>query len=128
MDEVRDEGYQDAFKLYGASPKSLQWYTYRSAALRFRELITDVPIENKSILDVGCGMGDLLPFLYAKSPDFRYLGVDVSEDFINIAKKRYEGHEFMVADPFKKDLGRTFDIVLLSGVLNIKVPNYVEER
>jgi SAM-dependent methyltransferase len=127
-DLERDEGYDEAFLKYGESPKSLQWYTYRSQALRFRQLVADVEIGGKKILDVGCGLGDLLPFLYAKSDNFRYLGLDISEDFIEVAKKRYEGHEFRTCDPFSQKVKGSFDVVLLSGVLNIKVPNWLEER
>jgi SAM-dependent methyltransferase len=125
---MRDEGYQEAFERYGESPAGLQWGNYRSMALRFRQLITDVDIEGKRILDVGCGMGDLLPYLYAKSSNFVYLGVDITPEFIEIAKRRYQGHDFKVADPFTQKVGRKFDLIFLSGVLNIEVPNYQEER
>ena len=70
------EDYEKSLRAYGESPKALLWWDYRSMAIRFRELVRDVPLDGKSVLDAGCGMGDLLPYLYAKSPDFRYLGVD----------------------------------------------------
>jgi SAM-dependent methyltransferase len=124
----RDEGYEEAFLQYGESPESLQWGNYRSMALRFRQLVAGLDINGRRILDVGCGMGDLLPYLYAKSSDFNYLGVDIVSEFIEIAKKRYKGHDFKLADPFTEKLHQKFDLIFLSGVLNIKVPNYQEER
>lgn len=96
-------------------------------ALRFRELVRDVPVHSKSILDAGCGLGDLLPFLYAKSPDFSYLGVDKKAEFIEFARKHYEGHEFRVGDPFDKKIGM-FDIVISSGVMNGNEPDWMEKR
>jgi SAM-dependent methyltransferase len=121
------EDYEDSLKRFGPGPKALLWWDYRSMAVRFRELVRDVPVEGKSILDAGCGMGDLLPFLYAKSPDFKYLGVDRSKGFIEIAKQRYEGHEFKVGDPFNGRIGM-FDVVLSSGVMNGNTDGWMEKR
>lgn len=121
------EDYDQAYKAYGPGPKALLWWDYRSMAIRFRSLVQDVPVEGNSILDAGCGMGDLLPYLYAKSANFRYLGVDRSKDFIEIAKKRYEGHQFKTRDPFKRPEGM-FDIVLSSGVMNGNMEGWMARR
>jgi len=127
-DENPEHNYREAFNTYGESPKALRWSNYRSAALHLKHLTIDLEIGNKSILDVGCGMGDVLPFLYAKTDNFEYLGVDINSDFINIARKRYEGHEFQILDPFKEKVGRTFDFVLSSGTLNSNIPGWQEDR
>lgn len=119
--------YKKSLAEHGESPRALLWVSYRVAAIRYKELVTDIAVEGRSILDAGCGMGDLLPFLYAKSTNFRYLGVDVNKDFIEIAKKRYEGHEFKVADPFTQKIGR-FDVVVSSGTMNGNVDSWLEKR
>lgn len=119
--------YKKSLAEHGESPKALLWRNYKIAAVRYKELVTDVPIEGRSILDAGCGMGDLLPFLYAKSTDFRYLGVDINKGFIEIAKKRYEGHEFKVADPINDKIGQ-YDVVISSGVLSGNVEGWLEKR
>ncbi|HSW78931.1 MAG TPA: class I SAM-dependent methyltransferase [Candidatus Babeliales bacterium] len=121
------EDYEKSLKVYGPGPKALLWWDYRSMALRFRELVKNVPVEGKSIMDAGCGMGDLLPFLYAKSADFKYLGLDKNPEFIKIAKQRYEGHEFRTADPFNRKIG-LYDVVISSGVMNGNVDGWLEKR
>lgn len=121
------EDYDKALEQFGPGPKALLWWDYKSMAFRFRELVKHVPIEGKSILDAGCGLGDLLPYLYAKSTDFKYLGVDKNAQFIKIAKQRYEGHEFKVDDPFTHRIGM-FDIVLSSGVMNGNTKNWLTKR
>lgn len=119
--------YDKGFNEHGESPKSLHWANYRVPAIRFSQLVKDVPVDGKTILDAGCGMGDLLPFLYAKSDNFTYLGADTKTEFIEVAKKRYDGHVFIVADAINDDLGK-FDVVIASGILNGNVPGWLEKR
>lgn len=121
------EDYDKSLEQFGPGPKALLWWDYRSMAVRFRELVKEVPVEGKFIMDAGCGLGDLLPYLYAKSTNFRYVGVDRKKEFIEIAKKRYEGNEFKVGDPFNRPTGM-FDIVLSSGVMNGNVENWLDKR
>lgn len=125
-----DDIYQRAFKVYGASPKSLHWVNYPSQAVRFKNLVKHLELEGKTILDAGCGMGDILPFIYTRADHFDYLGVDTNKDFIEIAKNRYVGHKFKVADPFK---GLSFkllryDVVISSGVMNENIENWQQLR
>lgn len=120
--------YQRGLEKYGESPEALHWYDYRSMGLRFRNLVKDIEIEDRSVLDAGCGMGDLIPYLYARSANFRYLGVDINPGFIAIAKKRYKGHDFAVGNPFSGKYGRRADLVFSSGVMNINVKNWQRHR
>lgn len=106
----------------------MQWANYKAAAARYRQLVSDLNLESKTILDAGCGMGDLLPYIYAQAHDFTYLGVDVTPEFIAIARKRYDGEEFQVANPFDEDFTQKFDIVISSGVMNSASSNWLEER
>lgn len=122
------EIYQQGLDDYGESPLALHWTDYRSMAIRFKYLVDELDIEGKSVLDAGCGMGDLLPYLYSKADNFDYLGVDINPGFIEIAKKRYEGHRFEVGNPFNGKFGRQFDVVVTSGVMNINVKNWQKHR
>jgi SAM-dependent methyltransferase len=120
--------YDEALAKHGESPKALHYLDYRSMAVRHQQLVADLALDGKTILDVGCGMGDLLPFLYAKTANFNYLGVDINEGFIEIAKKRYDGHRFKVVDPFKEKVSGRFDIVISSGVMNANTPQWLKRR
>ncbi len=126
----RRDRYTRMFYAHGEGPKALQWANYKAAAIRYRELVQDINFNDKSILDAGCGMGDLLPFIYATgAQNFNYLGVDLTEVFIDVASKRFDGHKFRVADPFTdrfKDA--PFDIVISSGVMNNNSADWLEKR
>lgn len=126
--EERRASYQRSFAAHGESPRALKWKGYPAAAQRFRQLVADINPTGKTILDVGCGMGDLLPFLYAKGSGFRYQGLDITPEFIAIARKRYEGHQFAVADALHQPLTETYDVVLCSGALNASVPGWQQDR
>jgi SAM-dependent methyltransferase len=121
------EDYDKSFTQYGAGPKALLWWDYRSMAIRFRELVKDISIDGKTIMDAGCGLGDLLPYLYSKSVNFKYTGYDIKPEFIEEARRHYEGHEFKVGDPFHRRLG-LYDVVLSSGVMNGNVEKWLEKR
>lgn len=56
----------------------------------------------KEVLDIGCGYGRMSEFMNR----YRYVGVDFSQDFIDMANKMYPGKSFVVGDilnglPFK---------------------------
>lgn len=78
-------------------------------------LIEKIP-EAKSILDVGCGPGLFCEKLSKKGYDV--IGVDNSENTIELAKQKYPDINFMVADgynlPFQDN---QFDIVISIGAL-----------
>lgn len=72
--------------------------------------------KNASVLDVGCGSGDLVPYLRNLKIG-RYLGIDIYEPAIKIAKKKYPNENFIVGDLLKKKFHR-FDFVICSGALS----------
>jgi SAM-dependent methyltransferase len=120
--------YQRGLDEYGESPLALHWVDYRSMAIRFKNLVRDIEVQGRSVLDAGCGMGDLLPYLYARADNFDYLGVDINPGFIDIAKKRYEGHRFETGNPFSGQFKGRFDLVFSSGVMNINVKDWQTHR
>lgn len=71
--------------------------------------------KNKRILDLGCGTGDLIKFLNPSE----YIGLDINQNFIKIAKKKYPDFRFIVADITKVRLPKEkFDYVIIVNVLH----------
>ena len=114
--------YKKAMKEKGGI-KSLQWKDYSSAAKRHINLIDDsIGFVNKQILDVGCGFGDIIPYIYknSKGKVFEYEGLDLVSEFIEEASLRYPEFNFSIKNFFssKASYKNNFDIVLSSGALN----------
>jgi ubiquinone/menaquinone biosynthesis C-methylase UbiE len=68
----------------------------------------------ESLLDVGCGTGNVISLLQEKYPERKYTGVDLSEEMIKVARsKNIPGASFINADaenlPFKEEV---FDAVI----------------
>ena len=69
----------------------------------------------RRVLDVGCGPGTNAPhFQHAY-----YLGIDINERYIEIAKRRFH-RDFLAADVTKYEVqpGESFDFVLLNSFLH----------
>ncbi len=71
----------------------------------------------KSLLDVGCGAGQLAGWVCQDQP-LRYAGVDLSAVAIEQARSRVPaGSRLEVADAATFDPGETFDIIVLNEML-----------
>ncbi|MFC1710144.1 class I SAM-dependent methyltransferase [Patescibacteria group bacterium] len=126
--EKRKKGYQKTFKKYGVDPKALQWASKKAAEVRYKNLVKDIDFEGKTVLDIGCGFGDIIGHIKKKTNNFDYLGIDIVPEFISTAKKKYPKHKFIVGDYFNNPLNEEFDIVLTSGTLNANDKKPMETR
>lgn len=55
-------------------------------------------LKNSTILEIGCGPGNIAKYLLSKRPDFKLEGIDVSESMIGLAKKNNPNADFKVMD------------------------------
>lgn len=69
--------------------------------------------EESTILELGCGTGDLLAALKPS----RAVGVDFSEEMIKIAKEKYPEFEFYCEDVETFNIVGVFDYIIISGTL-----------
>jgi len=74
-----------------------------------------------SILDVGCGNGELLQYLNSRFPDTTLVGIDVAEPLLLHARERIISADFieMSGMDLPGDFARRFDVVSAVGVLDI---------
>ncbi len=120
--------YQEKYKKFGVDPRSLYWSRKGAAHQRFRQFWAEIDFNNKSVLDVGCGFGEMAKFLKKRYEGVTYTGVDIVPEFIDEAKRANSESTFLVRDYFDDPLEGKFDIVLASGVLNSNVEKNMEWR
>jgi len=109
--------YTELYKKFGPSPASVGW-TKGKQDIRYNA-ITEIGIEkNSSILDVGCGFGDLLSFLNKRKLQVKYTGIDINQKFIELAKKKYPKAMFEIGDIESRPFKKKFDWVFAIGTTN----------
>jgi ubiquinone/menaquinone biosynthesis C-methylase UbiE len=64
--------------------------------------------EGRKLLDVACGTGTHASVLIE---DFKILGVDISDDMMEIASKKVPNAQFIHGDMKKLEIGEKFDVV-----------------
>ncbi|HVJ31893.1 MAG TPA: class I SAM-dependent methyltransferase [Terriglobia bacterium] len=74
------------------------------------------PKGGEAVLDLGCGAGQIMPFLGARS----YIGVDLNPAHIEAAKQRFPESDFRVGDAigFLETTAEKFDLITMIGLLH----------
>lgn len=101
-----------------------RWQTIEA---RHREILAATIGPEDSVLDAGCGWGRLLELMPAGWIG-EYLGVDLSPDFIDLAKRRSPHRQFCVGD--LRDLstsGNGWDWAILISIRGMVRRNLGEE-
>jgi len=114
--------YSDRLTIFGDDPKTLGWGNggLDRQNLRFK-ILSEVGIQNgHSVLDVGCGFGDMYGFLINSGWKGQYLGIDINEDMLKLAKKKCPDIEVFCVDILNTPQFNGFDFVVESGIFNEK--------
>ena len=114
--------YSELIAKHGDDPRSSHWTNYESQAFRFKQLCKIADLNNKSILDVGCGIGDLNTYLLSNYRNINYTGIDINSNAIELAKKKHCDTKFHVVDltcdENVVDDIKEYDYVMINGVFN----------
>jgi SAM-dependent methyltransferase len=101
------------------------WENAQAQLLRFDVLLSAVKLEGKSLLDVGCGVGNLLEYLNQRNISVDYTGVDLIERMISLAQSKNLKGSFYHLDLFESNPfpNHSFDIVFASGIFCVDFGN-----
>lgn len=115
--------HKEQIKDYGAgSVGALGWTSEEAQQQRFSVLAKIADLNNQSVLDVGCGHGDLSAYLQGLYPSVRYFGVEQIPELLNVAIEKYAAVPetlFFQGDFAASDLPST-DFILVCGSLNYR--------
>jgi SAM-dependent methyltransferase len=115
--------HKEQIKAYGmGSIGALGWTSFEAQQQRFEVLKQIADLNNESVLDAGCGYGDLCAYLQTAYPTMRYFGVEQMPELLNIAAEKYADLPealFFQGDFAASELPST-DYVLVCGSLNYR--------
>ena len=102
--------------------EALGWRENKSQQMRFQILAEVGDLNNSTILDVGCGYGDLKSYLDQKYKRFTYLGVDQMPEFVAQAKAAFAGRQrtHFIQGDFTKDQFPQMDFVIACGAFGYR--------
>ncbi|MCY7348729.1 MAG: class I SAM-dependent methyltransferase [Pyrinomonadaceae bacterium] len=112
--------FDERVEKYGAGLQSVDWKSRAAQSNRFRELLKIADFSAPfSILDYGCGDGELARFLNAAGADFQYFGFDVSPQMIEAARKEFADSNNCLFSTRLEDFPAA-DYAVASGVFNLR--------
>lgn len=109
----------------GYDYESVGWSTKYTQVIRFEVLYNMVSNKNDVILDLGCGVGDMLEFLKDKNHNINnYIGIDINPTYISECLRKYPNNKFIVGEIFDLEGDEKIDYIIGSGIftLNMDLP------
>lgn len=126
------EPYRKALAEHGPSFEATLWTSRAKQAERFRIIADAHDLTGRTILDAGCGLGDLAAWLTDNSVTYgRYIGLEALPELVEAATARtLPEARFEVVD-FVTDRGafaaaadrHGIDVIIFSGSLNTLEPD-----
>ncbi|MDP6781726.1 MAG: methyltransferase [Alphaproteobacteria bacterium] len=100
---------------FGHDPRACDYGRPESQAAKFRVISEVMPLQGKSLLDVGCGFADFADFLDQYFPGVTYSGVDISEAMVAQARERRPQCDIRRLNILEKSPGQ-YDVVTANGI------------
>lgn len=97
------------------------WSTGETQETRFRILSEIADVQGSSVLDVGCGVGDLYGYLSSRNKDIDYVGIDLHPSMIAHATRKFPDAVFLHQSLEK--IQDNFDYIFVSGAFNLRLDN-----
>lgn len=119
--EATIQRYEKRMTEFGKSPEALGWFKNRSE-LRFEILQSRWELSQASVLDFGCGFGDLYRYLTInKELDIQYMGIDINPNLIAAARQEWPEIDFRCSNLLTDSFSETVEYIFASGVFNFQL-------
>jgi len=129
--------YMDKRYLNKSTPGKLYkfWGNKTVQLLRFKILSEIDDLTNKSVLDVGCGLGEFYYFCKEKGVNFsEYVGIDINPKIVKQANDKFPELRISCLDVLEipRDImddtleKNRFDYIIASGLFNFECANWDE--
>ncbi len=110
--------YMARFKEYGIDIRTLNAGKWNKLEIQHTVHASIGDLQDKTILDVGCGLAHYYQFLRNRGLRVNYVGYDIVEPFIETDRKRFPDARFEVRDISRDDIAHRPDYVVMCQVFN----------
>jgi SAM-dependent methyltransferase len=119
------EHYERCLREHGDSYLGVDWPSRKDLETRYRAMLGVIRPEDKkpvSLLDFGCGAAHLRGFIKKTGrKGIRYLGLDLSKEFVDLCRRKYPKDAFYCVDALKPGSRLpAFDYAVMNGVFTEK--------
>jgi SAM-dependent methyltransferase len=128
--DVLKKHYEPRLDKYSDNSKVLDWENEDAQYKRFIAMTDNIDLSCRTVLDIGCGCGDLFDWFKKQNISAVYSGVDILDQMIARAKQSYPEAVFFCADIFDSEFNseielsrKTYDITFTSGIFNLDAGN-----
>lgn len=116
--------YENCLDKFGDTHKGVDWPNEEDALKRYKVMMDVIreQVDEILLLDFGCGAGHLLEYIEKKGiKNIKYSGLDLSEKFTELCRKKFPDQEFITADILENpgDVPAS-DYVIMNGVFTEK--------
>jgi SAM-dependent methyltransferase len=114
--------YPSLLAEHGHSPEAVRM-SAAGQRFRFEKLLEIGELDERRVLDLGCGCGHFFPVLNGRFPRASYVGMDVAGDLVAAAAAAYPDGRFVERDVLREGLEERYDYVLMSALFNDPEPD-----
>jgi len=114
------ERYTERFKKYGIDFRTLNPGSEEKQRIQHSIHSSIGELNNRTILDIGCGLASYYEFLLSKGFKVNYIGYDIVEPFIECNRERFPEAHFETRDIFREGIVHSADYVCMCQVFNNK--------
>jgi hypothetical protein len=119
--------YEDCLNKHGDSHMGVDWPKLEDVNTRYSVMLDIVKYSNQEVdkvrvLDFGCGVAHLMEYVNEKKlTNIDYSGLDISEKFISLCRKKFPSIPFYCFDILDADhVLPNFDFIIMNGVFTEK--------
>jgi SAM-dependent methyltransferase len=119
--------YEDCLEQHGDTHKGVDWPNQEDVVTRYNVMLDLIYLNkernNCSLLDFGCGTAHLFEHILQLpiKNQIEYSGLDLSEKFISVCKKKFPETTFFCGDVLDENFRiNNFDYIVLNGVFTEK--------
>jgi SAM-dependent methyltransferase len=120
--------YEERLSQYGVDIRTLNPGSEEKHRIQHAVHASIGDLNNRTVLDIGCGLAHYYQFLSERGIKANYIGYDIVEPFIEINRQRFPEAHFEVRDISRDGIAHRPDYITMCQVFNNKYDSVSNEE